>query len=35
MVDDRPVAPGIYVCRVEVRADAGTGAETLLVNVAY
>jgi len=35
MVGDRPAAPGIYVCRVEVRADAGKGTETLLVNVAY
>ena len=35
MVDDRPAAPGIYVCRVEVPADAGPEAETLLVSVAY
>jgi hypothetical protein len=35
MVDDRSAVPGIYVCRVEVQADAGKEVETLLVNVAY
>ena len=35
MVDDRPAVPGIYVCRIEVSADAGQEAKTLLVSVAY
>ena len=35
MVDERPAAPGLYVCRVEVPADAGPEAATLLVSVAY
>lgn len=34
-VDNRPAPPGIYVCRVEVPADVGAEAETLLVSVAY
>ena len=35
MVDGRRAAPGLYVCRVEVAADTGPEAATLLVSVAY
>ena len=34
-VKDKPAAPGIYVCRIEVPSDAQTWTQTLVVSVAY